>query len=408
MSSGPSTDRFDMTRWQRRSLTVGVIASALCILGFFIAPAPFFRAYLPSYLFFLGLGLGSMVMLFVYHLTGGSWGYLIRRILEAGMKTLPLLALLFLPVAFGLKYLYPWANPEMVEASPKLQYQQFYLAPAYFWIRAAVYFLLWLGIAFLLSLWSRKEDETGNPRLARRSMRFSGLAAVIYGISIHFASVDWGMSLQPVFHSTIWGPLFALGQLLSAFAFALIMLAILVRQPPLMEVASSKAIGDLGSLLFTLLILWAYLAWFQYMLVWIANMRVDVVWYVPRFHGGWLLVTWAIVLFQFTLPFCLLLLRTIKQNTYRLAWVAGLILFMQLVFMFYQIMPDFRADALLEHWIDFLTPPAIGGLWLAYYLYQLQKMPLLPLNDYNRAAALKLRELDEEEAAEEEEAFAYE
>jgi hypothetical protein len=294
---------------------VGAVALALCVLGALFSPAQFFRAYLAAYLFYLGIALGSMVILMIYHLTGGSWGLLIRRILEAGMRTLPLLAFAFLPIAGGIRYLYLWAQPDVVAASPKLQYQQFYLAPTYFWIRAVVYFVLWIAIAFLLDSWSRKEDETGNPRLGWKSLQLSGYGLVIYGISLHFAAVDWGMSLEPVFHSTIWGPLFATGQMLSSLAFALVVLAWLVHRPPLAEVDSLKARGDLGTLLLTLLIVWTYMAWFQFMLVWIANMPVDVIWYLSRTSSFWQCVAWAIVVFHFTVPFFLLLIRPIKRNS---------------------------------------------------------------------------------------------
>ena len=192
-------------RWQRWSLVIGIVALAVCAVGGAFNPAAFLRAYLAAFLFFLGFGLGSMVLLMVYHLTGGSWGLLLRRILEAAMRTLPLLAVLFLPIAAGVGYLYVWAQPDVVADSPKLQYQQFYLRPTYFWIRAAVYFILWIGIAFWLTRWSRLEDQTGNPRLAWKSQRLSGFGALVYGVTFHFAAVDWAMSLQPVFHSTIWG-----------------------------------------------------------------------------------------------------------------------------------------------------------------------------------------------------------
>ena len=293
-------------------LWAGTVALSVSAIGASFSPVAFFRAYLAAYLFYLGIALGSMVLLMVYHLTGGSWGFLIRRILEAGMRTLPLLAVLFLPIACGIRYLYLWAQPDVVAASPQLQYQQFYLAPTYFWIRAAVYFAVWLAMAFLLASWSRKEDETGRTpiaRLAWKSQQLGAFGAVAYGISLHFAAIDWGMSLQPVFHSTIWGPLFATGQLLSALAFALVVLAWRVNRPPLAEVDSPKVRNDLASLLLTLLIVWAYMAWFQFMLIWIANLPVDVVWYLPRATSPWQWVMWAIVLFHFTVPFFLLLVR---------------------------------------------------------------------------------------------------
>jgi hypothetical protein len=402
MSDASAVDRSELVRWRKGSLQTGAIALAVCAIGACFNPAAFFRAYLPAYLFFLGIALGSMVLLMVYHLTGGSWGLLIRRALEAGMRTLPLAAVFFLPIAFGIRYLYLWAQPEVVAESPKLQYQQFYLQPTYFWIRAAVYFFLWIAMAWLLASWSRKEDQTGNPRLAWKSRQFSGYGAVVYGVSLHFAAVDWGMSLQPVFHSTIWGPLFATGQLLSALAFALVVLAWLVHRPPLAEVVSTGARSDLASLLLSLLILWAYMAWFQFMLVWIANLPVDVIWYLPRASGPWKTVMWAIFLLHFAVPFFLLLMRPIKRSSQAVGRIAGLILLMQLVFLHYLVLPDFPTARLSELWLEVLLPVGIGGPWLAHFLWQIERYPLLPLHDYNRAAALHLRQLDAEEAAREE------
>ncbi len=399
--STAALDRSVLARWQQRSLGMGVVAVLVCAIGAVSSPADFFRAYLAAWLFYLGVALGSMVMLMVYHLTGGSWGLLIRRILEAGMKTLPLVAILFVPIGWGVEYLYPWAQPEAVTASEQLQYQQFYLAPGYFRIRAVVYFALWLATAWLLSSWSRKQDRTGNPRLAWKSMKFSGLAAVVYGVSLHFAAVDWGMSLQPEFHSTIWGPLFASGQLLSALCFALVVLAWVINRPPLADVASLKARNDLASLLLTLLILWAYMAWFQFMLVWIANLRADVVWYVPRTSLAWKGVAWAILFLHFALPFFLLLMRPIKRNSTAVAWIAGLILVMQMVFIVYQVAPGGSTGA-GGLWMTVLMPVGLGGIWLACFLVLLGRQPLVALHDYNRAAALHLRRLDEEEAAREE------
>ena len=275
MNDTASPARGKIADVRQRSLAAGVVARAWRRASWARSfdPAQFLRAYLTAYLFYLGIGLGAMVLLMVYLMTGGSWGYVIRRILEAGMKTLPLLALLFLPIAFGLRYLYPSARPEAVAASPQLQYQQFYLGPNYFWMRAAAYFALWLLFAFLLGSWLGKAERAEGSHWPRRLRTLGGIGALIYGITLHFAAVDWAMSLTPSFHSTIWGPLFALGQLLSALLFALVVFAMLVPRPPLSEVVSPKVLNDLGSLLLTLLILWAYLAWFQYMLIWIANLR---------------------------------------------------------------------------------------------------------------------------------------
>lgn len=402
MSSPVSLDPLGAAGWQRWSLGAGVVALAISAIAAPFHPEQFFRAYLAAYLFYWGIALGSLAILMIHHLTGGAWGFLIRRILEAATRTLPLLAVLFTPIAWGVGYLYLWAQPQAVAQSEKLQYQQFYLNPAFFWFRAAAYFLLWTAMAGLLNAWSHQQDRTGDPRYASRSMNFSGPGLVVYGITMHFVAIDWIMSLQTVFHSSIFGPLTATGQILSAHAFALVLLARLVQRPPLDEAASLKVVHDLGSLLFTFLVAWAYMAWFQFMLVWIANLPVDIVWYLPRAAGGWRAVAWAIFLLHFAVPFFLLLSRPLKRNPKALARVAGLVLFMQLVFLYYQVMPAFDAPRIDQHWMDFLTPVGIGGIWLAGFARQLAGQPLLPRHDPNRQYALHLRRLDEEEAAREE------
>ncbi len=233
--------------------------------------------------------------------------------------------------------------------------------------------------------------------------RLSAPGLVIYGLCITFAAVDWIMSLQPGFRSTIFGPIVASGQILSGQAFALIVLAWLVARPPVADLISLEALNDLGNLLLTFLIIWAYLVWFQFMLIWIANLPYEVIWYLPRSRGGWQWVAWALFILHFAIPFFLLLLRDIKRDPVTLAQVAGLLLFMQLVFQYYQVMPAFGETSIAEHWMDFLTPFGLGGLWLAYFLWQLQRGLLLPRHDVNQETALHYHELDREEEAREQE-----
>jgi hypothetical protein len=398
--SSPATPRgADLERWQWVSLGVGVVFLALCAAGLPFSPEQFFRSYLTAYLFYLGIGLGSMSILMLYYLTGGAWGFLIRRVLEAGMQTLPLLAVLFIPIAFGLGYLYLWAQPSQIETNQDIQKKLIYLNPPFFYVRAAIYFALWCGAAFLLSRWSRQEDRTGDRAASGKLVFLSGPGLIAYGVSITFASVDWVMSLQPAFRSTIFGPVFASGQLLSAMAFALIVMAWLVTRPPLAELVSLEALNDLGTLLFTFLVVWAYLVYFQYMLVWIANLPYDVSWFTPRLHDGWQYVAWALVVFGFFIPFFLLLMRDVKRNPASLAWVAALLLLMQLAFMYYQVQPSFRNTTLADHWMDFLAPVGLGGIWLAYFFWQLRGSTVLPRHDVNAEAAAHFRRLDEEGAA---------
>jgi hypothetical protein len=339
----------------------------------------------------------------IYYLTGGAWGFLTRRLFEAGMRTLPLLAILFTPIACGLTELYRWAQPAAVAADKGLQHKQIYLNAPFFWGRAAFYFISWLVVAYHLNNWSRRQDETNDPALPRKLIRLSSLGLVLYGITITFASVDWIMSLQAAFHSTIFGPLVASGQLLSGFAFVMLLLAWLAGRPPLSNLVSLEVLNDLGNLLLTLLVIWAYMVWFQFMLIWIANLPTDVIWYVPRSRGGWEWVAWALFVLHFAIPFLLLLMRSVKRDPPSLAMTAGLILFMQLVFMYYQVMPAFvEARTMGQHWMDFLTPLGVGGIWLAYFLWQLKQRPVLPQHDVGREEAVHLRDIDVERAAREE------
>ena len=397
-----SADEALLEGWQWRALAVGAVALVVCVIGAFFDPAQFFRAYLTAYQFYLGLGLGCWVILMLYHLTGGAWGFLIRRILEAAMRTLPLLAVLFIPVACGVTYLYPWADPEVVAGNRALQYNHIYLNKEFFWGRAALYFVSWILLALILDSWSRQQDQTGDLRLARKNRLLSAPALVVYGATITFGSVDWVMSLQAPFHSTIFGPYYASGQILSGQALAIVVLAWLAYRPPLNQIIALETLNDLGNLLFTFLIIWAYMTYFQFMLIWIADLRDEVVWYLPRSRGGWQWVAWALFVFHFAVPFFLLLMRDIKRNPKALGQVAALILVMHLVFSYFQIMPPFWGTTIADHWMDFLTPFAVGGLWVAYFLWQFRRRPLLAVNDPNRGHTAELRHQDLEEAARQE------
>jgi hypothetical protein len=289
----------------------------------------------------------------------------------------------------------------MVAADERLQYQQFYLNPTYYYVRAVIYFLIWLWVAYLLSAWSRREDASGDVRWALKAERFAGFGLLLYGVTLHFSAFDWIQSLQPTFHSTIFPPIVAVGGILAGQAFAVLVLCWLMPRPPLAGLVSFKALNDLGNLLLTFLIIWAYLVWFQFMLVWIADLPAEARWYVLRETPGWRFVAWLIFLLHFCVPFFLLLLRTVKRNHTYLRWTASLVFGMQLVYFYYQVMPSSPNTALSGHWMDFLTPIGVGGIWLAYFLQQLKSAPLLPLHDRNQKHALELRRSGEEEAARE-------
>jgi hypothetical protein len=400
---GPLETQVVPGRWGIWSLGVGCVALLICALGgWLVDPAQFFRAYFAAYIFWLGIGLGGMAVVMLYHLTGGAWGFVIRRILEAQMNTVPLLALLFVPIGFGVRHLYLWAQPAVVAADSKLQEQQFYLNPQFFLWRSAGYLALWIVFALLVNRHSKRQDRTGDARLPWKLQRISEVGLVLYGTSLHFAAFDWIETLHPKFHSTIFPLLVAAGQVLSAQAFALLVLARVGQRTSVREFLSTRALNDLGNVLLTFLILWAYMVWFQFMLIWIGNQPSGVLWYAPRMRGVWQWLTWVLFIGQFAVPLFLLLFRSMKCNPTSLASIAGLVLVMQLLFNYYQVLPAFDARRFASHWMDFLTPIGIGGIWLSYFCWQLQRRPIVVLHDPSRESALHLLHIDEEEALREE------
>jgi hypothetical protein len=322
----------------------------------------------------------------IHHLTGGVWGLVIRRILEAGTRTLPLLALLFLPIAVGLPRHYSWARPEVVAADPVLVHKSLYLNPAFFLGRAVFYFAVWIALAYRMSRLSLALDAGPDPRVERRLRGISGGGLVLLGLTITFSSVDWAMSLDPHWFSTIYGILFMVGQALSALAFVIVMLALLSGEKPLSDVVRPTGVHDLGKLLLAFVMLWTYMHLSQFLIVWSGNLPEEIPWYLRRLQGGWQAVALVLVLFHFALPFLLLLSRDLKRNAGLLAWVAGGLLAVRLADVFWLVAPDAggpgsHGTGLAFQWLDVAVPVGLGGVWLAAFLRELQAHPLVPVGD---------------------------
>jgi hypothetical protein len=376
-------------RLRRPAFAVGLAALAACGVGWLIAPDAFFRAYLFGFVFFAGLSLGCLAVVMLQHLTGGAWGIPIRRILEAGTRTLPLVALLFLPVAFGLRRLYPWARSEEVAKDALLQAKEAYLNAPFFLARAAFYFAVWILFAFFLNRWSLEQDRAGSsPALTRRLQMLSAAGLVAYGLTMTFASIDWVMSLEPHWFSTMYGFLIISGQALNALAFVTAALVLMSGQKPFAGFVRTSHYHDLGKLLLAFVMLWCYVAFAQYLIIWAGNLPEEIPWYLRRLSGGWGWVGAALVLFHFALPFLLLLPEGANRNSRILAGVAALVVLMRLVDIYWLVRPVFtQATAAASsahfrvHWLDFAAPIGIGGVWLAVFLWQLEERPLLPARD---------------------------
>jgi len=372
------------TRWdlmQKRWLAVGLIAAVLCAGGALIFPPAFFRAYLSAYIFWVGIPVGCLALLMLHHLVGGRWGFMIQRVLEAAIQTLPLMALLFIPLVFGLSDLYPWARTEVAAADPLLQQKAAYLNIPFFVARAVAYFAVWIVLGRLLVTWSLRQDQSADDTLTLRLQRLSGPGLVLYGLTVSFAVIDWIMSLEPKWYSTIFGMIFMISFGLTAMALAILATRCLEREKPLAQVVSPDRWHDLGNLLLALVMFWAYLNFSQFLLIWSENLAEEIPWYLHRIGGGWEWVAMALILFQFALPFVLLLSRNTKRNSQTLAAVAAAILFMHWLDILWMVVPSFFPARFHFHWLDIAAPVAIGGLWLAAFIGYLKARSLLPLHD---------------------------
>ncbi len=410
-----------LARWQRNAAIVTVVAVALCGLETMTNVEQILRSYLLGFLFWWSVTMGCLGLLMLYHLVGGRWGAAVKPFLECGSLTAPLTAVLFLPVAMGIGSIYPWANTDAVvelrkpaessrtwKSAPEFaalaqenpqqanlrddqkqhltseqqlpsQQKAWYLNPRFLYGRAVAYFVIWSALALLLR--QRIADVEPNRQGFRPLLSAVGLVALI--LSVTFASIDWAMSLDPAWYSSIYGALVVIGGAMAGLAWVSLMFAVIeMRRGSESSVDASATLGDLGTLLLAFLMLWAYFAFSQFLIIWAGNLPEENVWYVNRLHGGWQWIGLAVVVFQFGVPFLMLLSRDWKQDPRSLGFIAALIFVMQFFYCVWTISPSFYPEGLFIHWADVVAPLAIGGLWVSAFLWLVRRcMP--PLLDRN-------------------------
>jgi hypothetical protein len=371
----------ELGRYQRQFLLAGAVGGVLSVIGLFLNARQFFQSYLMSYMFILGLSLGSLALGMVHQLSGGAWGVVIRRPIGAAARVLPILTLLFLPIVFGMHHLYEWTHADVVANDEILQGKQVYLNTPFFLVRAAFYFAVWNALSFFLNKWSLEQDRTGDPRFARRMQVLSGGGLVAYGLCITFAAFDWMMSLAPHWFSTIYGVLIMGGQGLSAIAFLLVILVWLSRRKPLSDVVVAGHFHDLANLMLAFVMLWAYFSFSQYLIIWSGNLPEEITWYMHRLQSGWRAVALMLVVFHFVVPFVLLLSRAVKRAPETILKVAAAILIVRLVDLFWLIAPEFHREGLSVSWMDVVLPLTLVSVWLGCFMWQLRGRAILPVYD---------------------------
>ncbi|MCU1267091.1 MAG: hypothetical protein JWM21_3409 [Acidobacteria bacterium] len=371
----------EVARLQRAALIVGIVGLLALGAGAFFEPLQFWRSYLVGYLLWAGIAIGALALLMLQHLTGGGWGLVIRRVLEAATRTLPLMLVLFIPILLGAHSIYSWTNAEVIAAHPALQEKVRYLNLTFFSVRAVIVFAIWLLLAFFLNRWSRQQDLTGDRALAKKMRVLSGPGMVLFVFTVTVAAIDWVMSLDPEWSSTIFGLLFVAAWSLSALAFSIALTAWLTKREPMAHVVAALHFHDLGKLLLALVMLWAYFSYSQFLIIWSGNLPEEIRWYLPRTHGTWGVIALVVVILHFALPFLFLLSRRFKRDPHKLVLVAVLILIMRYVDLLWVVAPNFPGTGFHLSWMDLVAPIGFGGVWLAAFSRQLRSRPLMPLND---------------------------
>ena len=380
----PIADVPALARLQRYGLVAAFWGILAGLVGLFLDADQFFRSWLVGFLFCLGLSLGPLALLMLQHLSGGHWGLAGRRVFEAASRNIPFVALLFVPLLFGLPRVYTWAQPA-ARTDHIVQQKALYLNVPFFAVRAVLYFAVWGACSWLLNSWSAAQDRgevAVHPSDTRRFRTVSAPGLLVYVITMTFASVDWIMSLDPHWYSTIFGLIFVVSQGLAGLALVISVLALLLNVEPY---ASYLRPGlhflDLGKLLLAFVMLWAYLSFSQLLIIWSGNLPEEITFYANRFRGGWQYVSLLVLFGHFALPFVLLLSRDLKRRPRLLAQVAIWILVMRVIDLIWYVEPTFPHGRFPIHWMDVALPVGLAGVWLFLFARNLRSRALLPLND---------------------------
>jgi hypothetical protein len=371
-------------RTQLVALAAGGAGLLLCAIGLIFDRESVFRSYLFAFVFVNSIPLGCLAVVMLHHLTGGGWGVPVRRLAEAGAMTAPLMAVLFLPIAAAMLagHLYPWANPGEYAKDAVLRHRRELpvLGFSAGWVlaRAVVYFVVWCLLAWRLRAISLARDGMVNPDNSGRLRSLSAGGTVLYFVTASLAAADWVMSREAHYQSSVFGFIAIAGQSVAGLCFVLVVLALLTGMPELDAAAKPKPLHDLGNLLLTCVVLWAYVSFAQLLVNWTGNTQEDVTWYVHRSHGGWRVVTIALVVLHFFVPFVLLLFQPAKRNLRPLARLAAGLLFLRLVDALWAVAPSSPTEhAGRVYWTDLAAPIGVGGVWLAGFLWVLKRRPLV-------------------------------
>jgi hypothetical protein len=360
---------------------IGGLALLLCIAGFWRSPKEFYQSYLFAYLYWVGFSVGGLGILLLNNVVGGRWGVTTRSFLLAAARTLPAMLLLFIPFFFGMRHIWPWADPSKVSTDAFLWHKRHYMNIPFFWIRVAFYFAIFLFFTFRMRSMADQQDATGDPVWASRMRRFSAPGLLVFVFVATFAYIDWVLSTDNQFYSTVYGAMLLIGNILQTFALVITVLILASKNGRFGGRVNSNLLHDLGNLMFAFTIFWTYLSVSQLIIIWPADLPQEIAWYLDRVRGSWKVIAATVSLIMFAIPFLALLSQARKQTPHRLIRVAVWLMIAKAIDLFWIIEPTYRKTGLTLYWTDFAAFVGVGGVWLYLYLGYLQSRPLLPLHD---------------------------
>jgi hypothetical protein len=367
--------------WVKPALISGAVGVVLSIVAAFADHEQFYFSYLTAYTFWAGIMLGGLFFTMIHNISGAVWSVVLRRIMESLMSAAPLIAVLFIPLIFGIHDLYHWSHEEAVAGDALLQKKAGYLNIPFFVIRSAVYLILWILLAMLLYRKSIAQDKAYDAGQVMKIKRISAPGIVVFALTITFAAFDWLMSLDPHWYSTIFGVYIFAGSFLAAQAFIILFGLGYRKKGILQDVITVEHYHDLAKFLFAFTIFWGYMAFSQYFLIWYANIPEETVWYMHRWEGNWKFITMILVFGHFLIPFLGLMPRAAKRNITYLKAMAIWILVMHFVDLYWIVMPTLHAHGFQLSWIDPAAFLAVGGIFVWYVARKYNAGALVPVND---------------------------
>lgn len=362
------------------SFLVGFVGLAASLILGVYNPNGFFFSYFVSFIYFLSIALGALGFVLIHFASGAQWSIVVRRIAENIVGVIPLFIFLFIPIIIGLTELFHWSNPDSLH-DPVLQWKHPYLNAPFFYVRAAIYLIVWSTLSRFYLMNSVKHDTTGDPAIFRKLTVFSYAGIFLFGITVTFAAFDWIMSINPHWYSTIFGVYYFSGAMVAVLSFLSIFLHLFQKSGFLKHAVTEEHFQDLGKLLFAFVSFWAYIAFSQFMLMWYGNLPEETVWFAQRWVGTWKPFSIFLAAGHFGIPFFFLMSKHIKRNSVALIAGATWMLFLHYLDIFWLIMPTVQKEGFHISLLNVTTFLGIGGLFFGFFIWITCKHDLIPVKD---------------------------